>query len=690
MENGNYKHRDVNWLYFNERVLLEAADPTTPLLERLRFLAIFSSNLDEFFKVRVSQLRQLKSVDKELRRKLVLKSNKRLKKILRIIDKQQQRFGIIMEAIFKEIQKQDIHFLTDTTYTSEQTTYLNAYFNSISADCTLYEAQENPKLTDGGLYFFVALADETYYFVKIPTDSHERFIKVPGKGHSYVFLDDVVRMHLNHLFPQSEVIAGHSIKLSRDAELYLEDDFGDTPLADQIYDALHQRQSGQPTRLLYDAQIPESNKEIIKEALGIGAIDLFPGGRYHNLSDFFSFENPLENQNLIYKAQPALPHPVLSTTNDFFGAIAERDQLVHFPYQSFSVVENFIAAAAKDNTVTHIKISLYRIAKASVLTDALLLALKNGKKVTIFVEAKARFDEKNNIEWGKTFEDNGAKVFFSVPNIKVHSKIALIERTENDKLKRYAYIGTGNFNAKTSRIYCDHGLFTAHNQITEDLSQVFLTLERHLIIPKLKRLLVSPFNTRNVFLQSIETEIKNSKKGLPAKITAKMNSLEDRTMIDALYRASEAGVEVRLIVRGFCCLVARPENELPSGAKPIIVTSIVDRYLEHGRIYLFHNNGEEKMYMGSADWMTRNLDRRIEVLTPILDEAVFNQLKAILELQINDTVKARFQDANDTNKRVASQQEISIRSQYAIYDYLKSVSGSGALANIPLASANKT
>ncbi|MUH38341.1 polyphosphate kinase 1, partial [Zobellia amurskyensis] len=600
--------------------------------------------------------------------------NKRLKKITRIIDEQQQQFGVVLETIFKELLKQDIHFLADEAITAEQISYLNTCFDSISSDCTILKAEKKPKLTDGGLYLFVALVDNEYYFVKIPTDQHGRFIKVPGNGHSYVFLDDVVRMNLNRLFPDAEVQASYSIKLSRDAELYLEDDFGDTPLADQIYDALHQRKSGQPTRLLYNAEMPDMYKEIIKKTLDIGDIDLFPGGRYHNLSDFFSFENPTDNPDLTYKTQKPLPHPILSKTEDFFASIAEKDQLVHFPYQSFDVVENFIAAAAKDDKVVHIRISLYRIAKASVLTDALLLALDNGKKVTIFVEAKARFDEKNNIEWGKIFQDKGAKVFFSVPNIKVHSKIALVERLESKIIKRYAYIGTGNFNAKTSRIYCDHGLFTAHPQVTEDLSQVFLTLERHLIIPKLKRLLVSPFNTRNVFLKSIETEIKNSKKGLPAKITAKMNSLEDQTMIDALYRASEAGVQVRLIIRGFCCLIAKPASDLPVGAEPIVITSIVDRYLEHGRIYLFHNNGDEKMYMGSADWMTRNLDRRIEVLTPILDDTVFAQLRDILELQLNDTVKARVQDAGDTNRPVSQEQHAPIRSQYAIYEYLKNVS----------------
>ncbi|WP_276166790.1 polyphosphate kinase 1 [Zobellia alginiliquefaciens] len=671
MDRKLYKHRDVNWLSFNERVLLEAANPSTPLLERLKFLAIFSSNLDEFFQVRVSQLRQLKSVDKSLRKKLVLRSNKTLKKILGIVDEQQQRFGSIMEEIFDELAKEHIRFLTDEGLNPDQKQFLDTFFKGVSENCNVFKAEEKPKLEDGGLYFFVAQTNGECYFVSIPSNTHERFVKLPGDDHSFMFLDDVVKLNLDKLLPVGTIEASYSLKLSRDAELYLEDDFGDTPLADQIYDALDQRKSGQPTRLLYDVKMPEAFLTIIREVLDIGVIDLFPGGRYHNLSDFFSLKNPTDNPNLVYKPQQPLPHPVLSQTQDIFSSIKEKDQLVHFPYQSFDVVEQFIAAAAKDDQVLHIKITLYRIAKSSVLTDALLLVLKKGKKVTIFVEAKARFDEKNNIEWGKVFQDNGAQVYFSVPNIKVHSKIALVERIENDSIQKYAYIGTGNFNATTSRIYCDHGLFTAHNQITDDLYQVFSTLKRRLIIPKVKRLLVSPFNTRNVFLKSIETEIKNSKAGLPAKITAKMNSLEDQTMIDALYRASEAGVQVRLIVRGFCCLIAKPIEELPPGSSPIIITSIVDRYLEHGRIYLFHDNGDEKMYIGSADWMTRNLDRRIEVLTPVLDTDVFSELKDILELQLNDTAKARVQDAKDSNTLVSPEEGNPIRSQYAIYEYLK-------------------
>ncbi|WP_422080078.1 polyphosphate kinase 1 [Ulvibacterium sp.] len=673
MEKEVYKHRDVNWLFFNERVLLEAADETTPPLERLKFLAIFSSNLDEYFKVRVSQIRQLKKVDKPLRKKLMLRPNKKLKYILKTIDGQQQRFGGILQDILEDLKGYGIHFPDLDSLTDAQKNYASEYFvENMQKDCEILEMGQNPKLLDGQLYLLVSYMDESFCFVKIPTDKHPRFVEIPGEGSHYVFLDSILKMNLERLVPEKRIAGSYSIKLSRDAELYLEDDYGDTALVERIYESLGQRKSGQPTRLLYDPKMPEALRKSLRGHLNLGKVDLFPGGTFHNFSDFFGFDNPTGNPKLNYGKKEPLPHPVLSDSADFFASIAEKDRIVHFPYQSFDSVEKFILTAAQDDGVEHIKITLYRVAKTSVLTDALLTALKNGKKVTLFIEAKARFDERNNIEWGKIFQKQGAQVFFSVPNIKVHSKIALVERREKKILRRYAYIGTGNFNAKTAKLYCDHGLFTAHPQITEDLHQVFSTLDRKLIVPKLKQLLVSPYTTRTAFLQCIENEIKNSSQGKSASINIKMNSLEDRTMIDALYRASDAGVKIRLLVRGFCCLVPNAKNDAYPHREPIQVTSIVDRYLEHGRIYLFENGGDEIMYMGSADWMGRNLDRRIEVLTPILDKEVFKELKHILLLQFSDNVKARIQDAADSNERVRKEQDgKALRSQYAIYDYLQ-------------------
>ncbi len=673
MKQRKLKNRDVNWLYFNERVLLEAANDSTPLLERIKFLAIFSSNLDEYFKVRISQLRKLKSVEKDLRKKLVLKPNKKLKFILKTVDQQQKQFGAIVSNTLKKLESHGIYLKEPSELDKAQLEHVSKWFKEhVQKDCLIIEIDNPDELKDGALYLVIHFSDGECKLVSIPSELHPRFLHLGTNDHNYLYLDDVVKLNLDRLFPRKTILGSYSVKLSRDAELYLEDDFTDKELVEKIYQSLGKREGGQPTRLLYDSAMPEILQDLMKKYMGLGDADMVPGGSYHNFSDFFGFPKISDQSELYYKPKVPLDHPILSKTSSIFEAIAQQDCLVHFPYQRFDTVERFINEAAMDTNVIGIKISLYRIARSSALTDSILLALENNKQVTIFVEAQARFDEENNIKWGRIFIEKGAKVIFSIPNIKVHSKIAMIERLEGGVTKRYAYIGTGNFNAKTAKLYCDHGLFSANEEITADLSQVFLVLERKLIIPKLERLLVSPFTTRSTFLELIENETNNAKNGVPAQITVKMNSLEDSKMIGALYRASENGVSIRLLVRGFCCLNPRNPASMEKGEKPIIITSIIDRYLEHGRIYLFHNGGKEKMYMGSADWMTRNLDRRIEVLTPILDTQIFNELKEILDIQLRDNVKARVIDADDTNNPVAAKKgEPPIRSQYAIYDYLR-------------------
>lgn len=671
MKKDNFKHRDINWLYFNERVLLEAKSTDTPLLERLKFLAIFSSNLDEYFKVRVSQLRQIKHLDKKFRKKLMFKANTTLQHILKTINEQQVEFGKVIKDTLAELEDHDIYVRNTSSFTNEQKIFLESLFDErIKEFCEVHK--ENLELTDGALYLAVAHPNQEYSIVEIPTQDQDRFISLPGEGHQFCYLDDAIRLNIQKLIPQKEIVGSYSIKLSRDAELYLEDDYSDIELVEKIYNSLDKRLYGQATRLLYDESMPSWLIGSLKTDFKLGTVDLSPGGAYHNLSDFFSFPLPIGTEHLQYQVKPALPHPELSFTENIFETISTKDQLVHFPYQDFKVVEEFLTTAATDPNVIAIKMTIYRIAKSSSLADAILTALDNDKEVTLFVEAQARFDEANNIKWGRIFEEKGAKVIFSIPQVKVHSKIAMVYRNEDEKVKRYSYIGTGNFNAKTSKIYCDHGLFTANKKITKDLGQVFQVLERKIIVPKLKRLLVSPFTTRITFLNLLQNEINAALEGKKAAITAKMNSLEDSDMIRALYRAVNAGVDVRLIVRGFCCYLTANDDPSDGMKDNVFITSIVDRYLEHGRIYLFENGGDELMYIGSADWMTRNLDRRIEVLTPILDPDIFEELKHILSFQLSDNQKARVLDLENTNKKVAQlPNEESIRSQYAIYNYLK-------------------
>ncbi|MGB7786166.1 MAG: polyphosphate kinase 1 [Salinimicrobium sp.] len=669
------RHRDLNWLSFNERVLQEAQDPNTPLYERLKFLAIFSLNLDEYFQVRVSQLRQIKRVKKSIRKKLALKPSKTVKEILQEVKKQQDKFGeVYQNEILPELEQKGIFLIHREQFDAKQEKFASKYVHKIS-HCikpvvVQYEDGDDLFLENNLLYFMVTFKDEDNFgVVNIPVQECGRFINFTSEeeGQKITFLDDLVKAEIPKIFTEHEVEGIYEVKMSRDAELYLDDEV-DGVLAEKIYESLKQRTDGQPTRLLYDADMPSGDQKILRKTLGLGKIDMMPGGKYHNFSDFFSFPDPTDNPELHFEAMPPIKHKVLEKADNYFEAISEKDQSLHFPYMPFTYVERFLEDAAKDEKVKEIKISIYRIAEESVVTSALLSALKNGKKVTVFIEAKARFDEKNNIDWGRKFEEEGAKVIYSYPRIKVHSKILLVTREEQDGIKNYAYIGTGNFNSKTAEIYCDHALFTAHEKLTAELSRIFLVLEGELIIPRGKHLLISPFSTRKVFTDMINREIENAELGKKAGITAKMNSLEDREIIELLYKASNAGVKVRLLVRGFTCLVPGIKNM--SGN--IYITSIVDRYLEHGRMYLFENAGEQEIYFGSADWMTRNLDRRIEVIAPVYDEDVAQEFKDILEIQLQDNVKARVQDASEKNEFVKQQSgEKKLRSQEEIYNYLK-------------------
>ncbi len=672
----NYKHRDLDWLNFNKRVLQEAQDSVNPLYERIKFLAIFSSNLDEYFRVRVSQLRQIKKVKKSLRKKLVFKPNKKVKQILTEVKSMQADFGrVFYEMIIPDLARNGIFLLNEKDYNREQ----------INETKQLFQKTLKPKLVPQIISFEekkpVFLKNDTIYFlVNFKEDNHAGLVNIPfpdfgrfyvfndkSKGYFITFIDDVIRMMMTDVFPGEQIEGIYEVKMSRDAELYIEDKY-DGELAEKIYDSLAQRTNGQPTRLLYDAAIPQNTLKALRKHLQLGKVDLMPGGRYHNFSDFFDFPIPKNKLDLKKEELDPLKHKAFLNQEDYFKVVKDKDVLVHFPYMDFEVVENFLEQAAKDHSVTDIKISLYRVADESKLTSSLIKAIKNGITVTVFIEAKARFDEENNIIWGRKFEKLGAKVIYSYPKIKVHSKVFLINRIENGEKCRYAYIGTGNFNSETSKIYCDHGIFTAQEKATKELDRLFKVLEGELIIPRANHLLISPFNTRRTFTQLILQEIDHAQAGNEAKIEAKLNSLEDQEIINLLYRASQSGVKVRLLVRGFTCLRAGVKGL----SENIYITSILDNYLEHGRIYIFHNNGNPKMYMGSADWMERNLDRRIEVLLPIIDASIFKELREILNLQFQDNQKARIQDYLEDNRYVAQAQgEKPIRSQVKIYSYLK-------------------
>lgn len=674
MKKPIFVERDLSWLSFNQRVLQEAKDSSVPLYERLKFLAIYSSNLDEFFRVRVSSMRSFKAMDKKTRKQLPVKPKRILKKIKAIVEEQQNEFGRIFEQeILKGLEEEHIHLVNESKYTERQGFFAQRFFadkvkeylNPVFVD----KDDEHLFLQNQSLYLIVQFDDtgDRLAVVNIPSEEAGRFVVLPNEGdqHHITFLDDIIRYCLTEVFGNEEIKGIYSVKMSRDAELYLGDEFsGD--LMQKLKDNLANRNTGLPTRFLYDQNISITLLRRLKSLFELSKYDLVPGARYHNFNDFFGFPDPTNQAKLHDEPMPPLPHSGLENQTSLIQAIGKKDYILHFPYQSYSYVSKLIWEAAEDPKVEEIKITLYRVASKSEVTKALLHALKNGKKVMAFIEAKARFDEASNLYWGEQLQQAGATVLYSYPAIKVHTKLLLIRRRESNKLKNYAYLGTGNFNEKTAKLYGDHALLTADPRLADETVQVFELLERKIILPKTKHLLISPFTTRSGFEKMIKKEINLAKAGKPAYMILKMNSLEDRGMIEKLYEASCAGVKIQLIVRGICCLVPGVKDL----SENITVISIIDRFLEHARIYIFGNNGKEKMYLASADWMTRNLDRRVEVVFPIYDKAIYQELRDIIDLQLADKVKARIINRKQDNPYVENDVE-HVASQRAIYEYLQ-------------------
>lgn len=676
MEKFEYIKRDVSWLSFNHRVLQEAKDKSVPLYERIKFLAIYSSNLDEFFRVRVASLRSFKELKKETRKELLkIKPKKELKEIRKIVQKQQTEFGGIFRGeILPELRKNNIFLADELSYSKEQKKFVRKYFSQEIAPklkplVYLLEGEAPPFLKNKALYFIIQLKnDERIGLLEIPTDELPRFITLPGSDnkHYISFLDDIIRFHLPETVEQ-DVINAYAIKVSRDAELYIDDEFsGD--LLEKLKASLEERNIGLPTRFLYDSEMSAELTSKLKSIFLLKKADLVPGARYHNFNDFFGFPDPTDNPAFHDPSFPPLPHPDLENCNSIMELLQEKDVMLHFPYQKYEYVPKLIQEAADDPNVSSIKITLYRVASKSAVVTALLEALEKGKAVTAFIEAKARFDEASNLFWGGKLQEAGGKVIYSYPGIKVHSKIMLINRTEGKAQKNYAYLGTGNFNEKTAKLYCDHALLTANPKLADELGQVFDILERKIIYPRTKHLLISPFTTRTKMIGLINNEIANAQEGKNAYMILKMNSLEDTEMINHLYRASQAGVKIKLIVRGICSLIPGVEGM----SEHIEAISIVDRFLEHARVYIFANDGKEIMYTASADWMTRNLDRRIEVVMPIYDEAVYNEIRSIIDLQLKDNCKARRIDTNQSNPyKIPQPEEAKLRAQVATYFMLK-------------------
>lgn len=695
MKAQKYFDRELSWLSFNHRVLQEAKDPSVPLYERIKFAAIYSSNLDEFFRVRVASLRSLVNLKQKSQKELSFKPNNLLRQIKDIVHNQQEELGkIFREELIPQLGKESIFIVDEKTICEEHIDFVRSYFYDqvipYLQPTLLDKKRISTFLRNKAIYLAIKLSVKNkkkssqtkitsrfkYAIVEIPSDRFGRFTVLPkiGNNNYLIFLDDIIRIHLNELFPGYKVECSYSIKLTRDAELYIDDEFsGD--LLQKIKKGLSKRKTGAPCRFLFDKDMPEDFIKFLRDALHLNKDDLIQGGKYHNFNDFFSLPK-FGNPKLEYEPMPPLLCKQLENGESIFNSIKRNDVLLSYPYQSYKYVLNFLSEAAFDKNVKSIKITLYRVAENSLVVRELVKAAENGKKVTAFVEVKARFDEELNFTSAETLKNNGVKVFFSFPGLKVHSKICLIERLENNISKYYTYLATGNFNEKTARIYSDFGLFTANQELGKEAVKVFNYLERKIQKAKFGHLLVAPFNVRKTFFELIENEISIASQGKKAEVILKLNSLEDRKMIKKLYEASNAGVEIKIIVRGICCLIpglkGLSENTRPSEAKlrRIEVISIVDRFLEHSRVYIFHNNDDTKIYIGSADWMKRNLSRRVEVCFPVYDKEIQTSLQKMINIQLSDNVKARIIDAKQSNNYRTNDVKVKVRSQYDIYNLL--------------------
>lgn len=667
-------NRELSWLAFNERVLQEANDKSVPLIERIKFLGIFSNNRDEFFRVRVATLKRIVKHQKKAEELMGENPTLLLDKIQKTVIEQQNKFETIYQGILKELGKKNIAILNEKELSRTQGTFVKNYFKDKIMPTLFPIMLDNsmpfPYLKDKSGYLIIKLGKtekekkSKYALIEVPTDVHSRFVVLPKEKEKnfIILLDDVIRYCLEDVFQNFEhnYIESYNIKLTRDAEIDMDNDISKS-FVEKISKGLKARKKGQPVRLVYDSRIAPDILEFIMKKIKLGKEDNpIPGGRYHNFKDFISFPN-VGAPDLSYKKIQPVKHPDLKNQRSVFKVISQKDVMITYPYQSFDHIIDMLREASIDPKVQSIKITLYRAGKVSNVVKALINAVKNGKTVTAVIELRARFDEESNIHWAEKLQEEGAKVIYGVPSLKVHSKMFCITRKEGGKNKLYAHIGTGNFNEDTSKVYTDHSLLTADPRITEEVEKVFGFYEDNFKSGNYKHLLVSPFFMRKRLIQLIDQEIKNAKAKKPAYIILKLNNLVDAIMIKKLYEASASGVKIKLIVRGICSLVAGVKGISDN----IEAISIVDKFLEHSRVFVFCNAGEEKYFISSADWMTRNLDHRSEVAVPVYDKNIQLQLKKIIHTLWSDNTKARVLGSTQNNeykkskgKKIRAQEEL--------------------------------
>ena len=671
--------RELSWLSFNARVLQEAADDTVPEIQRLRYLGIFSNNLDEFFRVRVAEVRRLISVSRGAQRQ-------QAKELLAAIQAEvvalQHDFERVKKSVMGALQERKIYMVNERELDPGQAEFVQKYFTKTllpELEPILFnDGSPIPVLNDESLYLAVDIEsgkDHRVAVVEVPTDRLDRFLEIPrpkGRNGRYIIsLDNMIRACLPQMFRgvvPIDTAEAYCFKFSRDAELELDASIMES-LIEKMATSLKQRRKADAVRFVYDAQMPQRLIDFLASRFSLGKYDsLIPGGRYHNSKDFMGFPS-VGPRYLDLKPMAPIPIADLDSADNMLAALRERDVLLYYPYHSFDYVIDLLKTAALDPAVESIKICLYRVAKESRIVDALLNAVQNGKKVLAVVELAARFDEAANISWAQRLTEGGIEVKFGIPGLKVHSKLLLIQRREDGQKRFYCHIGTGNFNEKTARLYTDFSLLTYDQKLGREVRNVFDFLQYNYRRYDYDQLLVSPHSSRDGIVTMIEREISNARKGLRAAMTLKCNNLVDREIALKLYEASDAGVEIRLIVRGMCSL----QPGVKGISEHIQAISVVDRYLEHPRVYVFYNAGNPEYYIGSADLMTRNLDYRVEVLCPVKDKAGKEMIQSVLDIQWHDNVKARVLDRDQSNSMVPRKGKVAaIRSQEAIHTYLSS------------------
>lgn len=678
IDSSRYCPKEISWLRFNHRVLQEASDTSLPLVERIKFLGIFSSNQDEFFRVRVATLKKIVEADKKKIDPLFgHRYYKVLKSIQDIALEQAELFNKAYDRLLKSFASEGIYILNEKEIDDKQRSFVREFFReevrSELVPIMLDQAPRFPELTDQAVYFAITIQEKKndegqLALLEIPTHILSRFVRLPDKqGEVYIMLlDDVIRTCLDLVFPNlgKYRCEAYMLKISRDADMDIDDDLDESYLS-KITDSLKRRRLGAPTRIVFDQAMPSRLQRYLLEALQVKEMDtLIPGGRYHNFKDFFGFPS-LGRVDLIHPRFEHLDHPDFAHASSFFDVIAKKDVLLHYPYHKFDPVIDFMREAAVDSKVTSIQITLYRLAKNSRVINALVSAAKNGKRVQVVLELQARFDEKANVKWANYLREQGVEVHFGVEGIKIHSKLCLITRKEHGEAKLYAMLSTGNFNESTAKIYTDHMLMTTKVGITKEVSMVMDYINQPYQNRSFRSLLASPLTMRNRITRMVEKEISNAKAGKEAWISLKLNNLADRQVTDLLYSASRAGVKIRLVIRGMCSVIPG----LPGVSENISAISIVDRFLEHSRFYIFANGGKPNVIVSSADWMTRNLDRRIEVGFPINDNKLKNQILKVFEHQWKDNVKARKVEDKGKNEIVKGGDE-PFRSQEETYRYI--------------------